>query len=59
MLAFDSRPTIHFPRRARKLSEYDYVCGGRVGRYRILYSVAETALVVVALKVGHRMDIYR
>ena len=44
---------------ARKLSGYADVWGVRVGRYRILYGVAETALVIVVLKVGHRKDVYR
>ncbi len=56
MLALANDP---FPRGARKLSGYDDVCRVRVGRYRILYSVTETALVIVVLKVGHRKDVYR
>lgn len=31
----------------------------RVGRYRIVYSVADTELVVVIVRVGHRKDVYR
>ena len=47
------------PRGARKLSGYDDVYRLRVGRYRILYSVSATELIVLILKVGHRKDVYR
>ena len=47
------------PRGARKLSGYDDVYRIRVGRYRILYSVSTTALIVIVLKVGHCKDVYR
>ena len=48
-----------FPRGARKLSGYEDVFRIRVGRYRILYSVSETELIVIVLKIGHRKDVYR
>lgn len=48
-----------FPRDTRKLAGLDDVFRVRVGRYRILYSVEEAALIIVVLKVGHRRDIYR
>ena len=47
------------PRGARKLSGYEDVFRIRVGRYRILYSVSETELIVIVLKIGHRKDVYR
>jgi len=31
----------------------------RVGRCRVLYTVSETRLVILVLKIGHRKDIYR
>jgi mRNA interferase RelE/StbE len=31
----------------------------RVGWYRILYEVFDTAVTVVVVKVGHRKDVYR
>ena len=31
----------------------------RVGDYRIVYTVEDEKLVVLALKVGHRRDVYR
>ena len=48
-----------FPRGARKLIGYRDVFRIRVGQYRILYSVSETELIIVILKVGHRRDVYR
>lgn len=47
------------PRGSRKLSGYDDVFRIRVGRYRVLYSVVESRLVIIILKVGHRKDVYR
>lgn len=48
-----------FPRGSRKLTGYDEVRRVRVGRYRILYSVAGRELVIIILKIGHRKDVYR
>ena len=31
----------------------------RQGTYRILYSIADTELIVAVVKVGHRRDVYR
>ena len=56
MLALADDP---FPRGVRKLAGYDDVFRVRTGRYRILYSVSDRALVIVVLKVGHRKDVYR
>ena len=47
------------PRGARKLSGYDDVFRIRAGRYRILYSVSETEVIIIVLKIGHRKDVYR
>jgi mRNA interferase RelE/StbE len=52
-------PNEPFPKGSRKLSGYDDVFRIRVGRYRILYSVAEKKLIIIVLKVGHRKDVYR
>jgi mRNA interferase RelE/StbE len=46
-------------RGSRKLSGYDDVFRIRVGRFRVLYSVAESRLVILVLKIGHRKDVYR
>jgi mRNA interferase RelE/StbE len=48
-----------FPKGSRKLSGYDDVFRVRVGRYRVLYSVAAKKLIIIVLKIGHRKDIYR
>lgn len=48
-----------FPRGSRKLSGYDDVHRIRVGRIRVLYSVARKRLVIIILKIGHRRDVYR
>jgi mRNA interferase RelE/StbE len=48
-----------FPKMSRKLTGYDDVFRIRVGRYRVLYSVAEKKLIIIVLKVGHRKDVYR
>jgi len=47
------------PRGARKLAGYDDVFRIRVGHYRVLYSVSESELIVIILKIGHRKDVYR
>jgi len=47
------------PQGARKLSGYDDVFRIRVGVYRVIYSVADEALVIIILKIGHRKDVYR
>lgn len=31
----------------------------RCGDYRILYSIEDTILIVIVVKVGHRRDVYR
>ena len=31
----------------------------RVGRYRVIYEVQDSVLVVLVLRVGHRRDVYR
>ena len=56
MLALAEAP---HPRGSRKLSGYDDVFRIRVGRYRVLYSIVESRLVIIILKVGHRKDVYR
>jgi mRNA interferase RelE/StbE len=48
-----------FPKGTRKLTGYDDVFRLRVGRYRVLYSVAKSKLIVVVLKIGHRREAYR
>ena len=47
------------PKGSRKLKGYDDVFRIRVGRYRVLYSISKSRLVILILKIGHRKDIYR
>jgi mRNA interferase RelE/StbE len=56
LLALADQPR---PRGSRKLTGYDDVFRIRVGRFRVLYSVSDTRLVIFILKIGHRKDIYR
>lgn len=46
------------PRGAEKLSAQERY-RIRQGGYRILYTVADTELMVEVVKVGHRRDVYR
>jgi mRNA interferase RelE/StbE len=43
----------------RKLSEYDDRYRLRVGDYRVIYDVTEAQLVILAVGVGHRREIFR
>lgn len=56
MLALGTEP---FPPGSRGLAGHDDVFRIRVGVYRVLYSVINTQLIVIILKVGHRKDVYR
>ena len=47
------------PKGSRKLAGYDDVFRIRVGRYRIIYSIAGKKLVIIILKIGQRKDVYR
>jgi len=47
------------PRGSRKLTGYDDVFRIRVGRYRVVYSVAKKKLIIIVLKIGQRKDVYR
>ncbi len=47
------------PQGSRKLTGYDDVFRIRVGRYRVLYSVSGTKLIIIVLKIGRRTDVYR
>jgi len=56
MLALAEDPR---PRGSKKLSGYEDVIRIRVGRFRVLYSVAKKRLVILILTIGHRGDVYR
>lgn len=53
-LAADPRPP-----GCEKLAGQDNLYRVRQGRYRILCTVDDTALVVVVYKIGHRREVYR
>jgi len=53
-LARDPRPF-----GSEKLSGREDLYRLRVGRYRVLYSVGNAALVVLIVRVGPRKDVYR
>ena len=47
------------PPGCRKMTGLDEVFRLRIGRYRVIYSVADRVLTVIVLKVGDRKDVYR
>ena len=47
------------PHGVKKLSDEDDIYRIRVGDYRIIYQIRDAVLVVVAVNVGHRREIYR
>ncbi|RNL82987.1 type II toxin-antitoxin system RelE family toxin [Halostreptopolyspora alba] len=47
------------PEGCRQLSGYPGLWRIRVGDYRVVYTVDDGQLVVVALRVAHRREIYR
>jgi mRNA interferase RelE/StbE len=53
-LEFDTRP-----RGCRKMQGYVDTFRIRVATYRILYSVEDTRLLILVLKIGHRRAIYQ
>jgi mRNA interferase RelE/StbE len=42
-----------------KLADEDERYRVRVGRYRIVYSIADDELLVLVVRVAHRKDVYR
>jgi mRNA interferase RelE/StbE len=47
------------PPGCRKMTGLEDVFRVRIGRYRVIYSVADRVLTVIVLKVGDRKDVYR
>lgn len=47
------------PAGCRRLVGYDNLWRIRVGDYRVIYTVKDTELVVLALRIAHRSDVYR
>lgn len=48
-----------FPSGHEKLSGHEDLYRIRQGDYRVLYTVVETKLVVLVVKIGHRREVYR
>jgi mRNA interferase RelE/StbE len=53
-LAIDPRPD-----GVVKLADEDDVYRIRIGEYRVVYKIHDRRLIVLAVAVGHRRDIYR
>ena len=47
------------PRGCRKLTGYEDIFRIRVGTYRVIYSVEQSEILIIILKIGRRKDIYR
>ena len=47
------------PYGCRKITSAENVYRHRVGRYRIIYELFKSELIVRVIKIGHRKDVYR
>lgn len=47
------------PQGARSLAGYPGLWRIRIGDYRVVYAIKDAELVVLALRVAHRRDVYR
>ena len=47
------------PSGCEKLGGVDNLYRARVGDYRVVYQVADEALIVLVVTIGHRSDVYR
>ena len=47
------------PVQSLKLSGSEHSYRLRVGKYRLLYQINETAKIVIVFAIGHRKDIYK
>lgn len=47
------------PAGCRRLVGYDDLWRIRVGDYRVIYTIRDTELIVLALRIAHRSDVYR
>lgn len=47
------------PQGARPLVGYPGLWRVRIGDYRVVYAIKDTELVILALRVAHRSDVYR
>jgi len=54
--ALDANPR---PAACRRLVGYDELWRIRVGAYRVIYTIKDTELIVLALRIAHRSEVYR
>jgi mRNA interferase RelE/StbE len=47
------------PQGARRLVGYPGLWRVRIGDYRVVYAIKDAELVVLALRIAHRSDVYR
>lgn len=47
------------PAGCRRLVGYDDLWRIRVGDYRVIYTIRDAELIVLALRIAHRSDVYR
>lgn len=47
------------PAGCRRLVGYDELWRIRVGDYRVIYTIRDDELIVLALRIAHRGDVYR
>lgn len=47
------------PAGCRRLVGYDDLWRIRVGDYRVIYTIRDTELIVLALRIAHRSEVYR
>ena len=59
MRAADQLATDPRPNGVRPLVGYADLWRVRIGDYRVIYTIRDTELVVLVLRVAHRSDVYR
>ena len=47
------------PAGCRRLVGYDNLWRIRIGDYRVVYMIKDTELIVLALRIAHRSEVYR
>ena len=47
------------PAACRRLVGYDELWRIRVGAHRVIYTIKDTELIVLALRIAHRSEVYR
>ena len=47
------------PKGAKKLKNFSHTYRIRVGKYRVLYTIADKVLIIEIIRIRHRKDVYR